>query len=213
MRCSPRPGAVPRTRQRAGSATRPISRSMSLFPGVGQRCSATWRAGQQVLANAEQDPILMTQNDEGVWTEQSTVSQYFTADPKGLRGNVDLADGLRPAGRPYVRPLEPAPDGCPRDSAGDQQQPSWVSRSAPWTAQRQTSSDFSPPTSKTRRVPSSLRPPASIDAALGGRVAVPERQRHARTELQQYHGRGRLSDAHGHLRADLDQPAAQHGPG
>ena len=66
------------------------------LPWGGTALLSDLESGQQVLANAEQDPILMTQNGDGTWTEQSTVSQYFTADPKGCEATSTLPTDFGP---------------------------------------------------------------------------------------------------------------------
>ena len=48
------------------------------------------QSGPQILADAEQDPIEMTQNDDGSWTENSFVEQQIQSDPKGCEAVSSL---------------------------------------------------------------------------------------------------------------------------
>ena len=43
--------------------------------GAARPCCHDLESGPQILANAEQDPIEMTQNEDGIWNERLTVSQ------------------------------------------------------------------------------------------------------------------------------------------
>jgi hypothetical protein len=78
------------------------------LPWGGNAMLSDLESGQQVLANGEQDPILMTPNDQGVLTEQSTVTQYFTADPSGCEATSTLpTDFGAPGDLTYAPSSEP----------------------------------------------------------------------------------------------------------
>ena len=168
-------------------------------------------SGQQVLANAEQDPILMTQNGDGSWTEQSTVSQYFTADPKGCEATSTLPTDFGPPDD-----LTYSPSSQPLTAAHAIQ--SAIGNNLlgfAFSAMDSSEADFFGllPANLQNAAGAFVPPSASsIDAALADERRLRPATARSYPNFNRYERRGGLSDAYGHLCADLNQPAT-HGPG
>jgi hypothetical protein len=64
------------------------------LPFGGTAMLSDLQSGPQILADAEQDPIEMTQNDDGSWTEDSWVTQGIQSDPKGCEAVSSLPTNL-----------------------------------------------------------------------------------------------------------------------
>ena len=95
MRCSLRPGAAPRTRPRAGSAPPPTLPYTVTLPFGGTALLSDLQSGTQILADAEQDPIEMTQNGDGIVDREPRCYAGDPIRPEGVRGRVEFADQLR----------------------------------------------------------------------------------------------------------------------
>jgi hypothetical protein len=80
------------------------------LPFGGTALLTDLQSGPQILADAEQDPIEMTQQTDGSWTENPTVAQQIQSDPKGCEALSSLPTNFAsttPAGG-AVSPYSPS---------------------------------------------------------------------------------------------------------
>jgi hypothetical protein len=79
------------------------------LPFGGTALLTDLESGQQILANAEDDPIEMTQVS-GVWTEANTVTQQIDSDPKGCQAVSTLPTNFASttAGGGSISPYSPS---------------------------------------------------------------------------------------------------------